>query len=185
MSYSFHLKYDRCVTMKIRVSSQWFSVDFTEGWDMRISCDKDETWESHVRSLVLSSCVHRDGSCKNALRTGMVHARMHYLHCITGFGNDCSWKYTFFVKPEIRVLELSLAWEQPPWRWNYLASNFRNHLSEQFSPLLFLALLVMKNACFTRIAYQACIFCEKWQIMHRGVRVDTKLWKIEFRVRFG
>ena len=29
---------------------------------------------------------------------------------------------------------------------------------EQFSPLLFLALLVIKNARFTRIAYQACIF---------------------------
>ena len=27
------------------------------------------------------------------------------------------------------------------------------------------------------LVYQACIFCGKWLIMHRGVRVDTKLWK--------
>ena len=43
------------------------------------------------------------------MRTGIVHAIMRYLRCITGFGNRIAHgNIPFFVKPEMRALELSL-----------------------------------------------------------------------------
>ena len=129
--------------------------------------------ESNTKWIFHNFCVDTDTAVHNLsfpqkYRPGMlVLVKEAFITSITDKARNSNWENCSdkwlrkFAQGSI-----SIAWEQPPWRWNYLSSNFHNHLSEQFSPLLFLALSVTKNVCFTRIAYQACIFCGKWQIMH-------------------
>ena len=111
---------------------------------------------------------------------------MRYLYFMstTGFGNRIAHGNIPFL--------LNQKWEH----WNYLYSlgttsvalelpliEFsRSYVWTIFSVTIF-GLISNKECLFHQDSVPGLFFfffCGKWQIMHRGVRVDTKLWKINF-----